>query len=57
MKTKAANIRIKKCEDMLEEHFKIMLNENPKDSEAIRQFHQFGHGLTGNQYNLGSFRI
>jgi len=54
---KEANIRIKKCQKVFEDHFKIMLSENPKDYEAIRQFHQFGHGLTGNQYNLGSFRI
>ena len=55
--TKEANLRIKKCQKVLEEHFKILLSENPKDNEAIRQFHEFGHGLTGNQYNLGSFRI
>ena len=55
--TKEANIRIKKCEKVLEDHFKILLSENPKDNEAIRQFHQYGHGLTGNQYNVGSFRI
>ena len=55
--TKEANIRIKKCQNVLEDHFKIMLKQNPKDSEAIRQFHEYGHGLTGNQYNLGSFRI
>jgi len=54
---KEANIRIKKCQNVLEDHFKIMLKQNPKDSEAIRQFHEFGHGLTGNQYNIGSFRI
>jgi len=54
---KEANIRIKKCEIALEKHFKIMLKQNPKDNEAIRQFHEYGHGLTGNQYNLGSFRI
>ena len=55
--TKEANIRIKKCQNVLENHFRIMLKQNPKDYEAIRQFHKFGHGLTGNQYNLGSFRI
>ena len=55
--TKEANIRIKKCQTVLENHFKILLSENPKDNEAIRQFHQYGHGLTGNQYNVGSFRI
>ena len=55
--TKEANIRIKKCQNVLEDHFKIMLKQNPKDNEAIRQFHEYGHGLTGNQYNIGSFRI
>ena len=55
--TKEANIRIKKCQSVLEDHFKIMLKQNPKDNEAIRQFHEYGHGLTGNQYNIGSFRI
>ena len=55
--TKEANIRIKKCQKVLEEHFRIMLVQNPKDNEAIRQFHEYGHGLTGNQYNLGIFRI
>jgi len=55
--TKEANIRIKKCQKVLEDHFKILLSENPKDNEAIRQFHQYGYGLTGNQYNVGSFRI
>ena len=55
--TKEANTRIKKCQSVLEDHFRIMLKQNPKDNEAIRQFHEFGHGLTGMQYNLGSFRI
>ena len=55
--TKEANIRIKKCQNVLEDHFKIMLLQNPKDNEAIRQIHEYGYGLTGNQYNLGSFRI
>jgi len=55
--TKEANIRIKKCQNVLEDHFRIMLKQNPKDNEAIRQFHEFGYGLKGNQYNLGSFRI
>jgi hypothetical protein len=54
---KEAYHRIKKCQDVLEAHFRIMLRENPKDHEAIRQMHQFGHGLTGSQYNLGKFRI
>jgi len=55
--TKEANIRIKKCQNVLEDHFRIMLKQNPKDHEAIRQFHEFGYGLKGNQYNIGSFRI
>ena len=55
--TKEANIRIKKCEKVFEDHFKILLSENPKDNEAIRQFHEYGHGLTGSQYDIGSFRI
>ena len=55
--TKEANIRIKKCEKALEEHFDLILSLNPQDDEAIRQFHQFGHGLTGSQYDVGSFRI
>jgi len=55
--TKEANIRIKKCQKVLEDHFRIMLSQNPKDHEAIKQFHEYGHGLTGNQYNIGSFRI
>ena len=50
--TKEANIRIKKCQNVLEDHFKIMLKQNPKDNEAIRQFHDL-HMV----YNLGSFRI
>ena len=32
--TKEANIRIKKCQTVLENHFNIMLRENPKDQEA-----------------------
>jgi len=55
--TKEANIRIKKCEKALEEHFDLILSLNPQDSEAIRQFHEYGHGLTGSQYDIGSFRI
>ena len=39
--TKEANIRIKKCQNVLENHFRIMLKQNPKDYEAIRQFHKF----------------
>ena len=52
-----ANVRIKKCEKALELHFVLIFAKNPQDNEAIRQFHEFGHGLTGNRYNLGSFRI
>ena len=55
--TKEANIRIKKCQDVLEKHFKIMLKQNPKDSEAIRQFHQFGYMFQNPIYDLGKFRI
>ena len=55
--TKEANIRIKKCEKVLEDHFRIMLKQNPKDNEAIRQFHEYGDGLTGSVYNVGGFRI
>ena len=50
--TKEANTRIKKCQSVLEDHFRIMLKQNPKDYEAIRQFHDL-HMV----YNLGSFRI
>ena len=55
--TREANIRIKKCQKVLEDHFKIMLKQNPKDNEAIRQFHESGHGLTGSDYDVGKFRI
>ena len=55
--TKEANIRIKKCQNVLEDHFKIMLKQNPKDSEAIRQFHQFGYMFQNPIYDLGKFRI
>ena len=55
--TKEANIRIKKCEIALEKHFNIMLKENPKDSEAIRQFHEFGYVFQNPIYDLGKFRI
>ena len=54
---KEANIRIKKCQKVLEDHFRIMLKENPKDHEAIRQFYEFGNGLTGSDYNVGIFKI
>ena len=58
--TKEANIRIKKCHKVLEDHFRIMLSQNPKDHEAIKQFHEHGHGFGASvdaQYNVGSFRI
>ena len=55
--TKEANIRIKKCQKVLEDHFKIMLLQNPKDSEAIRQFHEFGYMFQSAIYDLGKFRI
>ena len=55
--TKEANIRIKKCEIVLEKHFNILLKENPKDSEAIRQFHEFGYLFQNPVYDLGKFRI
>jgi len=55
--TKEANIRIKKCEIALEKHFNILLKENPKDSEAIRQFHEFGYLFQNPIYDLGKFRI
>jgi hypothetical protein len=54
---KEANIRIKKCQDALEYHFKTMLIQNPKDNEAIRQFHELGNGLSGSIYDFGKFRI
>ena len=55
--TKEANIRIKKCQKVLEDHFRIMLSENPKDHEAIRQFHEFGYLFQNPVYDLGKFRI
>jgi len=55
--TKEANIRIKKCEIALEKHFNIMLKENPKDREAIRQFHEFGYWFQTPISDLGKFRI
>jgi len=55
--TKEANIRIKKCEKALEEHFDMILSLNPTEIEAIKQFYEHGHGLEGSQYNVGSFRI
>lgn len=55
--TKEAKIRIKKCEIALEKHFKIMLKQNPKDNEAIRQFHEHGYMFQNPVYDLGKFRI
>jgi len=55
--TKEANIRIKKCQKVLEDHFKIMLSQNPKDNEAIRKFHEYGYMFQGSFYDLGKFRI
>jgi len=55
--TQEANIRIKKCQKVLEDHFKIMLKENPKDHEAIRQLHEFGYLFQNPVYDLGKFRI
>ena len=55
--TKEANIRIKKCQKVLEDHFRIMLSENPKDNLAIRQFHEFGYLFQNPVYDLGKFRI
>ena len=55
--TKEANIRVKKCEKVLENHFKRLLKENPKDHEAIKQFHQFGYMFQNSIYDLGKFRI
>ena len=55
--TKEANIRIKKCQKVLEDHFKIMLLQNPKDTESIRQFHEFGYMFQSAIYDLGKFRI
>ena len=57
LSTIEANTRIKKCQKVFEEHFRIMLKENPKDNEAIRQFHEYGHRLGGSDYNIGMFRI
>jgi len=55
--TKEANIRVKKCEKVLENHFKRILKENPKDHEAIRQFFEFGYMFQNPVYDLGKFRI
>ena len=55
--SKEANLRIRKCQNVLEKHFRIMLKENPKDNEAIRQFHEFGYLFQNPVYDLGKFRI
>ena len=57
LSTKEGNIRVKKCEIALEKHMKAMLRENPKDSEAIKQFHQFGYMFQSAIYDIGKFRI
>jgi len=57
LSTKEANTRIKKCQKVLDDHFRIMYKQNPKDNEAIRQMHEFGHGMVGSDYDVGKFRI
>ena len=46
-----AERRVKKCEKVLEEHFQKLQNENPRDSNAIRQY--FKH----KRYGINDFRI
>ena len=46
-----AERRIKKCENALEDHFQKLQNENPRDSNAIRQY--FKHKIFG----IDNFRI
>ena len=46
-----AERRIKKCENALEDHFQKLQNENPRDSNAIRQY--FKH----KRYGTNDFRI
>ena len=46
-----AERRVKKCEKVLEEHFQKLQNENPRDSNAIRQY--FKH----KRYGTNDFRI
>ena len=46
-----AERRIKKCENALMEHFQKLQNENPRDSNAIRQY--FKH----KRYGTNDFRI
>jgi len=46
-----AERRVKKCENALMEHFQKLQNENPRDSNAIRQY--FKH----KRYGTNDFRI
>ena len=46
-----AERRIKKCENALEDHFQKLQNENPRDSNAIRQY--FKHKI----FEIENFRI
>jgi len=43
--------RIENCENALDEHFKKLLSENPRESKAIRQY--FKHKI----YSMDNFRI
>jgi hypothetical protein len=43
--------RVKKCENALADHFQKLQNENPRDSNAIRQY--FIH----KRYGTNDFRI
>ena len=57
--TREANIRIKKCQSEIENHFKLLQvqNSNKHEFEAIRSYHLYGQKLTGSVYDLGRFRI
>jgi len=56
--TKEANIRVKKCEKVLEHHFKTMFAQNNlNDREAIKQNHEYGYLFQNSVYDLGKFRI
>jgi len=46
-----AVLRIEKCQNALDEHFKKLLSENPRDSNAIRQY--FKH----KRFAVNDFRI
>ena len=46
-----AERRIKKCENALEDHFQKLQNENPRDSNAIRQY--FKHKI----FEIENFRL